>query len=230
TSPRARTNAFARVALLLAKVGNADEATALSREAAVKLGVDPTQLWIESQRLSSALGRPTSAASPRVAGTSRVTTPDRDRVALLVHSMEARRELLPVIDEADMSDDILRTLVSHLKREPETDGVARMAELTDEARDVLAALLMAERKVDDVAALIGQFRAHLTRVQSLKKMREIWHHISETQEKGGVDSPVTEAYRSLHERGGVVYEFSGGVAQTLDHGAPRPSEGAQTNE
>src|SRR5581483_8482290 len=43
--PRARANAFARVALMLAKVADAEEAAALSREAATRLGVDPTQLW-----------------------------------------------------------------------------------------------------------------------------------------------------------------------------------------
>ena len=69
TGPRARTHAFARVALLLAKVGNADEAATLSREAAVKLGVDPTQLWIEAQRCSppsaAPRGRPPPARRPR---------------------------------------------------------------------------------------------------------------------------------------------------------------------
>src|SRR5439155_710939 len=58
TGPRARTSAFARAALMLAKVGDAQEAAQLSREAAQKLGVDATQLWIEAQRLQTALRRP----------------------------------------------------------------------------------------------------------------------------------------------------------------------------
>src|SRR5207237_65907 len=58
TGPRSRVNAFARAALLLAKVGDSQEAATLSREAATKLGVDPTQLWIEAQRLQTALRRP----------------------------------------------------------------------------------------------------------------------------------------------------------------------------
>src|SRR5437660_286492 len=55
TGPRSRVNAFARAALLLAKVGDSQEAATLSREAATTLGVDPTQLWIEAQRLQTAL-------------------------------------------------------------------------------------------------------------------------------------------------------------------------------
>jgi DNA primase len=229
TGPRARANAFARVSLLLAKVGNADEATALAREAAVKLGVDPTQLWIESQRLSSALARPRPSATPRAISPSRVTTRDRDLVALLLHSPEARRELLPVVDEADLSDDALRALVHVLKAEPEADAAARMAELADEVRDVLATLLMEERRLEDLAAAVRQFKAHLARMQSLKQMREVGRRLAEAQERAGVDVPVSEAYRSLYERGGLVYGLAGGTAQSLDHGTPGP-QGAQTNE
>src|SRR6185503_951964 len=58
TGPQARVNTFTRVALMLAKVADAQEAAALSREAALKLGVDATQLWIEAQRLQASLRRP----------------------------------------------------------------------------------------------------------------------------------------------------------------------------
>jgi DNA primase len=229
TGPRARANVFARVALLLAKVGNADEATALSREAAVKLGVDPTQLWIESQRLQSALSRPTTAPAARTSAPSRATTRERDLVALLLHSAEARRELLPVLDDADVSDEVLRELVRLLRRDPDAEAASRMGELPDEARDLLATMLMEERKLDDLAAAIRQFRTHLTRIQSLKEMREVGRRLAEAQEKAGVDVPVSEAYRSLNERSRLVYELSGGTPQSLDHGTSDP-QGAQTNE
>ena len=229
TGPRARANVFARVALLLAKVGNADEAAALSREAAVKLGVDPTQLWIESQRLQSALSRPTTVTAARTGAASRATTRERDLVALLLHSAEARRELLPVLDDADMSDEVLRELVRLLRREPDAEAASRMGELPDEARDLLATMLMEERKLDDLAAAIRQFRTHLTRIQNLKEMREVGRRLAEAQEKAGVDVPVSEAYRSLNERSRLVYELSGGTPQSLDHGTSDP-QGAQTNE
>ena len=54
---RGRANAHARVALILSKVANAEEATALAREAARRLGVDSTQLWIEAQQLQGARAR-----------------------------------------------------------------------------------------------------------------------------------------------------------------------------
>src|SRR5438046_9092461 len=95
TGPRARTSAFARAALMLAKVGDAQEAAQLSREAAQKLGVDATQLWIEAQRLQTAPRRPVPPHPPPHA-----TTPppvERDLVALLVHSTEARDARLPLV-------------------------------------------------------------------------------------------------------------------------------------
>jgi DNA primase len=229
TGPRARANAFARVARLLAKVGNADEAATLSREGALKLGVDPAQLWIESQRWQSAPSRPAGAPASRPASPSRATNRERDLVALLLHSAEARRELLPVIEEADVRDEGLGELVRLLRREPEAEVAARMGELPDAARDLLATLLMEERRLDDVAAVILQFKTHLTRLRSLKEMRDVNRRLAEAQEKAGVDVPVGEAYRSLYARGRLVYELSGGTPQSLDHGTPGP-QGAQTNE
>ena len=229
TGARTRAAAFARVALLLAKVGNADEATTLAREAGVKLGVDPTQLWIESQRLSSVLSRPAAAPAPRGAAPSRATTRERDLVSLLLHSPEARRELLPVLDDADLTDAALGELVRLVRRDPEADVAGGMAELPDAARDLLAALLMEERKLLDPAAAIGQFKTHLARLQNLKAMREVGRRLAEAQEQAGVDVPVSEAYRALYERGRLVYELSGGTPQSLDHGTAGP-QGAQTNE
>jgi DNA primase len=229
TGPRARANAFAKVALLLAKVGNADEAATLSREAAVKLGVDPTQLWIESQRLSSARGRSGGAAPSRAAPPSRATTRERDLVSLLLHSAEARRELLPLLAEADVLDEGLGQLVGLLREAPDADVATRMAELPDPVRDLLAALLMEERRPDDLTGAIRQFKAHLARVQSLKEMREVGRRLAEAQAADGVDVPVAEAYRSLYAKGRLVYELSGGTPQSLDHGTTGP-QGAQTNE
>src|SRR5207247_369286 len=151
TGPRARTNAFARAALMLAKVADAQEAALLSREAAQKLGVDATQLWIEAQRLQTALRRP--AVPVRAATPPSV---ERDLVALLLHSTEAREALLPMI----------------------------------------------------VAAA------------------ELPHG----QAKSGAAAPLPhEELRMLHQETAVVYEITGGVAQSLEPRTPG-SEGAQTHE
>src|SRR5256885_947296 len=92
TGPRARSNAFARVALMLAKVTDAEEAAALSREAATKLGVDATQLWIESQKLQSALRKP-SAVLSRPATVERERAQDRALVRLLLQHVPARAKI-----------------------------------------------------------------------------------------------------------------------------------------
>jgi hypothetical protein len=44
---------FALVARVLAQVTDPEEAALLSRQAALKLGFDPTQLWIEAQYLAA---------------------------------------------------------------------------------------------------------------------------------------------------------------------------------
>src|SRR4029450_9997483 len=96
---RPRPTPFARVSLMLAKVTDAEEAAALSREAAARLGVDATQLWIEGQRLQSSLRNPVAQPQP---GPSPSTPPvERDLVALLLHSPEARTPLLALLAESD---------------------------------------------------------------------------------------------------------------------------------
>src|SRR4029453_12747455 len=100
TGARARATAFARVSLMLAKVTDAEEAAALSREAAARLGVDSTQLWIEAQRLQSSLRTPVAQAQPAPPTTSAPPV-ERDLVSLLLHSPEARPPLLALLAEAD---------------------------------------------------------------------------------------------------------------------------------
>lgn len=229
TGPRARAGAFARAALLLAKVGDAEEAAALSREAGMKLGVDPAQLWIEAQRLAAALARPGGPPPPPGAPAPRATTRDRDLVTLLLHSREARRALLPALDESDLADASYRAIVSALRQAPEADAAALVPGLPDEARNLLAALLVEERPVDEATDIVGQFRRHLDRVQGLKRLRQAARGLAEAQAQAGVDLPVEDAYRSLHEGGRILYEMAGGVAQPLPHGTPHP-EGAETHD
>src|SRR6266581_3607742 len=115
TGARARATAFARVSLMLAKVTDADEAAVLSREAAARLGVDATQLWIEAQRLQSSLRTP--PARPQTAPAPSSTPPvERDLVTLLLRSVEARAGLLAILDETDdLGHPPLRAIVAALK-------------------------------------------------------------------------------------------------------------------
>ena len=232
--PRARANAFARAALMLAKVPDAQEAAALSREAARKLGVDPTQLWIEAQKLQNALRKPIVSASARADAkrpTSGSTTRERDLVNLLLHDKDARPELLPLLDAADVRDERLRHIVGALATRPDADAEALMPDLPDDStRGLLAALLVEERALDDHAALIGQFRIHLEREQRLKRQRAMLRTIAETQASTGATAAVHDAQlRTLHEDSKIVYGMAGGVAQSLEHG-PRGPQGVETNE
>jgi DNA primase len=220
--PRARTNAFARAALLLAKVGDSQEAAALSREAAGKLGVDPTQLWIEAQRLQTALRKPLgparARATPPASGPPAV---ERDLVMLLLHSEEARQTLLTMVVEAeDLGHAGLRTIVATLKQRAGAPAESLMTDIpTDEARSVLAAMLVEEFLPLDVRVSIEQFRTRLERSQRLRRAREVSQSIAEVQAKTGAAASVTEELRALHQESAAVYGITGGVAQSLDKGA-----------
>jgi DNA primase len=220
TGVRARTTAFARVALLLAKVADGDEAATLSREAATKLGVDPTQLWIEAQRLQSSLRTPPAQSRPPApASTSPV---ERDLVTLLLHSEEARAALLALVGELDeLGNAALRAIVEALRRRPDAPAESLMTDLqTDEARSVLSSLLVEDRESVDARVSIGQFLRRLERSQRLRRARELSQAIADTQAKTGVGAPMHAELRTLHKESAVVYEITGGVAQSLEHGTP----------
>jgi DNA primase len=226
TGSRARAHGFARAALLLAKVADAEEAAALSREAAAKLGVDPTQLWIESQKLQTAWRRPVMPGPPAAAATTASTTRERDLVSHLVHSIEARARLLPLVDERDIRHASLRAIVARLKERPSDRAESLLTELHDDAaRNLLAALLMVERDTEDPRELTEQFEKHLEREQRLRRQREARQRIAAAQTTTGASSE--DELRTLHDESKVVYEIAGGVAQSLQHGpsgSPRSPE------
>jgi DNA primase len=232
TGARARVNAFARAALLLAKVGDSQEAAMLSREAASKLGVDPTQLWIEAQRLQTALRKPPATAPARsIPPVSGPPSVERDLVLLLLHSLEARQALLPMLAETeDLAHGGLRTIVATLKRRADAPAESLMTDVpTDDARSTLAALLVEEFLPVDLRVSIEQFQKRLERSQRLRRAREVSQSIAEVQAKTGAAAPATEELRALHQESAAVYGITGGVAQTLEAGLPGP-QGAETHE
>jgi len=100
----------------------------------------------------------------------------------------------------------------------------------DEARGVLAALLVEEHAELDVRVSIEQFKKRLERSQRLRRAREVSQSIADVQAKSGAAAPLPhEELRMLHQETAVVYEITGGVAQSLEPRTPG-SEGAQTHE
>jgi DNA primase len=231
SGPRARSQAFARAALLLAKVTDAEEATALAREAATKLGVDPTQLWIESQKLQAALAKPGAAKADRTPATAGAgsTTRERDLVRFLLHDKRARAELLPRFEPEDVRDHRLKPIFAALRARPDAESESLMSDLPDDdSRGVLAALLVDERTLDDRDTLVAQFATHLEREQRLKHQRELARRIAETEAVAGLANAVDDQFRALHETSKAVYELAGGVAQSLEH-RPEGRQGVHTD-
>ncbi len=227
TGARAQGNAFARVALMLAKVQDAQEAAALSRDAALKLGVDATQLWIEAQKLQTALRKPLVKTQVPTAVT--VPVVERDLVSLLLHVVDARVRLLPLLDEAELTAPALRAIVIALRQRPDAGAESLMTDLPDEGRGLLAALLVAEREEADPRAGIDQFEKRLERRQRLRRMRELSRGIAETQATHGAQAPLEDALRDLEHEGREVYGIYRAV-EPSHHTGPEGPQGVNTHE
>src|SRR5881296_1875545 len=239
TGQRGRANAFARVALMLSKVADAEEATALSREAAVRLGVDATQLWIEAQRLQASLRKPPSpvgvATTATVADDKKLVT---RLVTLLLLDRAARTALLPLLDTSDVAQPALREIVETLKRLPEAEATALLTELPSEAaRHMLAALMVEDATMPDAPESIEQFRRRLQFLERRRRVRALSRSIAETQSSQGVHAAVQDDLLAVQEDSARVYEHQGGSAQVVDRavGLPHPMgpegpQGVQAHE
>src|SRR5207247_2020776 len=116
----------------------------------------------------------------------------RDLVALLLHSTEAREALLPMVVEAgDLAHAPFRTIVAALRLRLSAPAESLMTDLvTDEARSVLAALLVEERAELDVRVSIEQFRRRLERSQRLRRAREVSQSIADVQANAALPSDI----------------------------------------
>src|SRR5213594_3474672 len=239
TGPRARTNAFARVALMLSKVGDAQEAATLSREAATRLGVDATQLWIEAQRLSASLRKPPAAVG---AATNAAVADDKKLVTrlvtLLLVDRAARAALLPLLDAADVSQPPLREIVDTLKRFPEVEATALLAELPSEAaRHMLAALMVDDATMPDASESIEQFQRRLRFLERRRRVRALSRSIAETQSSQGVHASLEDDLLAVQQDSAGIYEHQGGSAQVVDRAVgqspqtgPQGPQGVQAHE
>jgi DNA primase len=226
TGPRARANAFARVALMLAKITDADEAVALSREAGLKLGADPSQLWIEAQRLQTALRRPTATKAP-VGPPATSRAEERALVRLLLHHPEARLELLPVLEDSELGAESLRAIVAALRQRPDAPGESLITDLDEAARGLLAALLVEEegRPPGDPGASVADYRRRLELARRLRRLRQVSRAIAETP--AGLGETLAEQLRILDKEGRQARASALGAAgeyHSGPQGSPRSAE------
>jgi DNA primase len=216
SSALGRAAAHQRVALLLAKVSNAEEATALSREAARRLGVDATQLWIEAQQLQGARarGRRFEPPTARAGGSSPSPLPpphlaERDLLALLLHVDEARTALLPVLEDEDVAHPGLRALLAIL-RGASGPPEALMSEVTDEGiRGLLASLLTEEQDWADAHSQILELRKRYHIRRRKQRIRRVSEAIARAQATADPTLAALEAeLRQLQREAEAVRELA----------------------
>jgi DNA primase len=201
TTPRGRGNAHARVALILSKVANAEEATTLAREAARRLGVDSTQLWIEAQQLQGTRARgrrqePLTQSGHGASESDSWPPPvpfERDLVALLLQVEEARAELLPVLTDEDVAHQGLRLVLTALRRTPDALPEALMGELEgDRERGLLAALLVEDRKWGDTHSHVVELKRRYHIRHRKHRVHLVTRAIIEAQATGDPALPALE--------------------------------------
>jgi DNA primase len=229
--PRGRTTAFARVALMLSKVADAEEASALSREAAAKLGVDATQLWIEAQRLAASLRKPAAAVGTATTTGPSTSAEDRKLITLLLISPPARTALLPLLEPADVAHPALREIVETLKGSPALEATALLSAVASEAaRHMISALIVEDGSVEDAASSIEQFQRRLEFSNRRRRVRELSRSIALAQARDGAVALHGELL-AVQRDSARVYELKGGSAQAVDgvvdHSHPTGPEGPQ---
>jgi hypothetical protein len=193
--------------------------------------VDPTQLWIESQKLQSALAKPGGAKPNRAPATTGggATTRERDLLGFLLLDKQARAALLPLFEPDDVRERRLQPIFAALRSRPDAESESLMSDLPDDdSRGVLAALLVDERTLGDRDTLVAQFAKHLEREQRLKHQHELARRIAETDAVTGLADAVDDQFRALHATSKAVYELAGGVAQSLEH-RPEGRQGVHTD-
>ena len=191
STARGRATAHARVALILSKVPNAEEATTLAAQASRQLGVDSTQLWIEAQQLQRArmtqsrFQRPAANAAPVPAGWPMPSLAERDLLLLLLRVDEARAALLPALEDVDVAHPGLRAILTALRLAPHTAAEALMHGLPGDAeRSLLAALLVDEREWTDTAPQIEELARRFDIRQRKKTLRRVTQSIADAQATG----------------------------------------------
>jgi DNA primase len=223
-SQKGRATAFARIALILGKAGNSQESIALAREAALKLGVDQTQLWIEVQRLTGALRARTAARGrepqagkspePGAQGWASPSPSERDFVMFMLQVTQARSALLDLLEVEDLVHPGLQTIVRILKEQPGISPEALMTEVPGAPEQgLLAALLVEEREWPDAAQFIREYKKRYEIRRRLRRIRQVTQAIARAQAAGDPGLSQLEAeLRELQSQAIEVRELAGARA------------------
>jgi DNA primase len=192
-SLKGKRTGMARIALLLAKVQDADEAIELGRDAARRLGIDPSDLWTQAQRLQTAARRPTAA--PATAPNTAPPSFDRDVVQLALQVAEARRTLAELAEPQDIGHPSLREILRALRAYPAVTPDALIQRLTGEPeRALLSRLLLEERAwPEPISAVVEDFRRRLERRRHLREIREMSQAVARAEADGSAELPALQA-------------------------------------
>ena len=171
-------------------------------EAARRLGVDATQLWIEAQQLQGARARgrrpePLSQ-SGHGSGESDSWPPpsfaERDLLALLLHVDEARAELLPVLEDEDVAHPGLRRLLDRpaARARRAAGGIDGRPAGAIAERGLLAALLVEDRQWGDTHSHVAELKRRYHIRHRKHRVRQVERAVALAQAIGDPALPALE--------------------------------------
>jgi DNA primase len=202
-SLRGKNTGVARVALLLSKVQDADEALELGRDAARRLGVDPSDLWNQAQRLVTVKAAPPASVIPPQS----LALFERDLLQLLLQVPEARAALLPRSEPEYVAHPGLRRLLAALRAHPDVDPGALVQRLEDETeRALLSQLLLEEPSWEDAGGLILDMQRRLDFFSSRRRARELTQAVHQAQAQGNPE--VSDLQVALQRVGKLIPDMT----------------------
>lgn len=179
-----RVQALRNVGALLAKIPDPTEARLAIQEVARRFALSETFVEEEVRRLRGVTKRP-AASSPAPVPRQEVPPFDKALVQDLLHSAEARMELLPVVTEEDLSHPDFRAVVAALKSHPEAEPATLLSLLQGEIlQGLVAGLLLDEpSSAPDIAA----WRRRIELLRGKQESRVAHQALAAAQSQGQAD-------------------------------------------
>ena len=181
-----RVQALRNVGALLAKIPDPTEARLAIQEVARRFALSETFVEEEVRRLRGIAKRP--AAPPAPVGQQEVPFFDKSLVHYLLHSAEARRDLLPVVTEDDLSHPDSRAVITLLKAHPEAEPEKLVSLFEEQAlQGLVTGLLLTKPREVDIPDITVHFRRQIELRRGKQESRVAHQALAAAQSQGQAD-------------------------------------------
>ncbi len=204
-----RVHALRNVGALLAKIPDPTEARLAIQEVARRFALSETFVEEEVRRLRGAV-KPPAVSSPAPAPQQEIPLFDKVLVHYLLHSVEGRSALLPLVSAEDLSHPDFRAIMTLLKSHPEAAPETLVSLLDGEAlQGLVAGLLLAEPPGLSAPDVTAQFRRRIELRRRKQESRVAHQALAAAQSQG--DPNLSGLVKEHVARARQVKELATGV-------------------